>query len=58
MRNSEENKSAPFTKEELKMIHIIRERAKYDIDFREKLLANPEEAFKEYSEFEKKSDSE
>jgi len=41
-----------FSEAELKMIEMIREKAKEDIDFREKLLNNPEEALKEFSEYE------
>lgn len=55
---TEKNNNAEFTKEELKMIQIIRERAKQDIEFRELLLSNPEEALKQYSKFEKKKGSE
>lgn len=50
--NDNKKEKTTFSEAELKMIELIREKAKHDIDFREKLLENPEEALKEFSKYE------
>lgn len=47
-------KKIEFNEGEKKMIYIILERCKNDIEFRELMLENPLEALKEYEEYEEK----